>query len=890
MRWKRYFRRGREDERASREIEAYLEIETEQNIARGMTPEEARYVALRKLGSTRRVREEVHHMNSIGVLETLGQDLKYGLRMLRKSPGFTAVAVLTLALGIGANTAIFSIVNAVFLRPLPFPHADRLFLVDRVGNQFGGPSLSMALFLEWQRHATMFEHFALLGWREDAVLTGAGEPERIPSTVVSTEFLPAISAQPALGRNFRPEEGRVGGEQVVIVSDDLWRSRFAGDPSIVGRAVTLDGEPYTIIGVLPRGFEVPIPGARGAQIWFPIQLPATSQDPANGGKLAVGLLKAGLSPEQAAATLTPALADLRTRFPKMFMPGEKAHLDPLRKFLGEWAGPAPLLLFGAVGLVLLIACANVANLSLVRSTSRQREMAVRVAIGAGRHRIARQLLTESILQALLGGAAGVVVCYASFRVIVGLVPAEAQMPHVGEYQIDATVLMFALVLSLLTGIIFGFAPALGASRVDLNASLQTAGPRAGSGLRRRLLQGLAVSEIAISVVLLIGAALALESFASLVHVSPGFDTNYLTSVEFALSAKRYDTPEKRAAFIDQATTRIAALPGAESAAMVNSLPMTEGPDILLSIEGRSEQPNEPLGAEFRIISPGYFHTLRIPLERGRTFSGADNANSQPVVIINRAMARAYWPRGDAMGQHIWVGKPMGPRYTEPSAREIVGVVSDIREMTLAEPPLPTMYIPAGQTRGNSAGYLMVRSERADALPAAAIRRALLQFDPEHPVGDIKTMEQTITASLTDWRFRAILLGVFGGLALFIATIGVYGVISYGVAQRMHEIGVRMALGAERRDILRLILGQGARLAMVGVLIGIVATAGVARLMASILYGVHDAQPAMLYGVKATDPVTFAATSLLLLIVAVVACHVPARRAMRVDPMIVLRYE
>ena len=888
MGWNRYFRRQREDERLSREMEEYLEIEAEQNVARGMKPEEARFAAVRKLGSMRRIREEVHAMNSIGFLETLGQDLKYGLRMLRKSPGFTVVAVLTLALGIGANTAIFSIVNAVFLRPLPFPHSERIFVVDRVGNRIGGHSISMAIFLAWQRDATMFDHFSALGWRDDAILSGAGEPERVPSAMASTEFLLAIGAQPAIGRNFRPEEGRVGDTHVVIVSDSLWRSRFGGDPAIVGRAITLDSEPYTIIGVLPRGFEVPVPGAHGAQIWFPWQLPTASQDPSNGGMLAVGLLKAGANPEQAVAALTPPLDGLRARFPNMFAPGEKAHLVPLRKFLGDWAGPAPLLLLGAVGLVLLIACANVANLSLARSTSRRREIAVRVAIGAGRPRIARQLLTESILLALMGGAAGVVASYASFRLILGLVPTEIQMPHVGGYQIDATVLAFALVLSLATGIIFGFAPAVGASRVELNASLQEAGPRAGSGQHGRFRQGLAVSEIAISVVLLIGAALALESFASLVHVSPGFDTSNLSSVQFAFSPKQYDTPEKRAAFIDQATARLAAIPGAECAAMVNSLPMREGPDILIGIEGRLGEPNETLGAEYRVITHGFFHTLRIPLERGRTFSDADNANSRPVLIINRTMARAYWPRGDAMGQHVWIGKGMGPQYTEPSPREVVGIVGDIHEMTLAEPPEPTMYIPASQVARNSGGYFVVRSETAGSVPATEIRSALLKIDPANPPMEISSMEQTVAASLVDWRFRAVLLSIFGGLALFIATIGVYGVMSCGVAQRMHEIGVRMALGAERRDVLRLVLGQAARLAIVGVLTGIVATAGLVRLMAS--YGVGGQQPAMLYGVKATDPLTFAGTSLFLLVVAVVACYVPARRAMRVDPIVVLRYE
>ena len=881
MRWSRFFRRHDEDEELSREIQAHIQIETDQNITRGMPPDEARSAAMRKLGNTRRIREEVHRMNTIGFLETLGQDLRYGLRMLWRSPGFTAIAVLTLALGIGANTAIFSIVDAVFLRPLPVPHADRIYVIDRVGNRYGGHSISMAIFVAWQREATMFEHFALAHGRGDASLTGAGEPEGVPSALVSTEFLSTLGVKPALGRDFHADEGRLGGPHVVILSDSLWRNRFGGDPAILGRGITLDGEVYTVMGVLPRGLDVPIPIVHAAQIWFPFQLPASSQDPSNGDQLAIGLLKPGIRPAQAAAALTPPLQRLRGEFPNMFMPNEQAHLEPLHAFLADWAGPAPLLLFGAVGLVLLIACANVANLALARATSRQREMAIRLAIGAPRRRIGRQLLTESVLLALLGGAAGVLVCYATFHLMLGLVPTDFDMPHVGAYQIDGTVLLFALSLSLITGLIFGIMPAIGASRIDLNASLQETGPRAGSGRRGRLRQTLAVSEIAISAVLLIAAALALESFASVVRVPPGFDTVNLSSVEFELSQKQYDTPEKRENFIEQANARLASLPGAESAAMVNSLPLQMGPDILISIEGRPDldQSDHEAAAEYRVISPSFFHTLGIGFERGRVFTDADNAKSEPVLIINRAMAREYWPNGDAIGRHVWIGKPMGPRYTEPAPREIVGIVADIHELTLAEPPLPTMYLPAAQAPRNAGGYFVVRSKQAGALSATAIRSALIGLDPLHPPGQIRSMEQTISASLTDWRFRAVLLAIFGGLALFIATIGVYGVVSYWVAQRTHEIGIRMTLGAERSNVLRLVLGQGLGLALVGVLAGVAAASQLMRLMAD-----------MVYGVKATDPLTFAGTSLLLLVVALLACYVPARRAMRVDPMVALRHE
>lgn len=889
--WRKPWRKGKFEQEMGEELRFHLERQVAANIAAGMAPREAQRQARLKLGTMEGVKADCREQRRGFWLESLGADVRYGLRMLRKSPGFTGVAVLTLALGIGANTAIFSIVNAVFLRPLPFPHANRIFLVHRVGNNFGGQSISMPIFLAWRSRADMFEHLALLQWHSDAILAGAGQPEPIPSTVISTEFLSALGVQPAMGRDFRPDEGFIGGPRGVLISNDLWRNRFASDPDTLGREITLDGEGYTIIGVLPRGLDIPIPGAHGAQIFFPAQIPATSQDPSNGARLAIGLLKQGASPEEAAAKLTPSLALLRTQFPKMFGAGERVQLTSLRDFLRDWAGPAPLFLFGAVGLVLLIACANVANLTLSRSTSRQHEMAIRVAIGAGRRRIARQLLTESVLLSLLGGILGVVACYASFRLMLGFVPAYIDMPHVGAYQIDATVLGFALVLSVVTGVVFGFAPALGASRVDLNASLQEAGPRAGSGQQDKLRKTLAISEIAISVVLLIGAALALESFASLIRVHPGFDAGNVTAAQFSLSGKQYGTPVKRSAFIHEAIDRLAGLPGVESASMIDTIPLRQGSDTLINIEGRRDNPKEVLGAEIRWISPGFFDTVRVPLLRGRTFSASDNENSQPVVIIDQAMARAYWPKGDALGAHIWIGRGLGPKFAEPAAREVVGIVGSAREVSLAQAPWPTMYIPSDQERNGVAwGYFLVRCGNAKALSAGIIRSTLLKLDPANPPSEVAPLEQAVSASLTDWRFRAVLLGVFAGLALFIAMIGVYGVISYSVAQRTHEIGIRVALGAGAKDVLQLILGQGARLALAGVAIGIAIALGLARVAAGVLYGVQYEQPPMLYGVRATDPVTISGVAILLAAVALLACWIPARRAMRVDPIAALRHE
>jgi len=878
LRFRSLFRKGRVEQELTDELRFHLEKLIEENIARGMTPEEARYAALRELGGLEQIKEECRDARGVNYIESFVQDVRYGLRQLRRSPGFTIVAVLTLALGIGANTAIFSVVNAIFLRPLPFPQAARIYLVRRVGNWFGGGSISFPIYLAWQEEQRFFEHLALVQWMNDSTLTGNGEPERVPSAGASTELFSLLGVQPALGRDFNPEEGRPGGTNVVILSDSLWRTRFGADRDILGGTITLNDAPYTVIGVLPRGFELPIPGVRNAELWFPVQVPLTSNDPSNGGLLCLGLLKANWTPAEAEAALTPPLAELRREFPKMFAPDERAHVQPLRSFLADWAGPAPLLLFGAVTLVLLIACANVASLTLVRSTSRQREIAIRTSIGAGRGRITRQLLTESVLLALLGGGLGVLACHASFDVILSLIPAD--LPHVGAIKFDRQVLIFALLLSFITGIVFGIVPAVSASRGDLNAGLKEASVQIGLSGHGRLRNALVVSEVSISLVLLIGAALALESFVKLMRVPPGFDPHNLLTFKVTLPGKKYDTPAKRAAFFGQAVTDISTLPGIDRAALVSVPPLEGGPDILFSIEGAGvPQSSENLGAEFRFVGSGYFQTLRIPLLRGRPFSASDNTETEPVVIINQTMAKMYWPDQNPLGQRIWVGKPMGPAETEPAPREIVGIVSDIREMSLAEPAVPTMYIPYPQHPQADEAYFVIRSRLNPLALFPDVRSTVQRLGPGLPLAEVRTMEQILAGSLTDWRFHAILLGAFGALALFIAAIGIYGVISYSVAQRTHEIGIRMALGAGARDILTMVVREGAILAVIGIAVGLFAAFGLTRLMTSLLYGV-----------RATDPLTFVAVSLLLTGVALLASYIPARRATKVDPMVALRYE
>ncbi len=810
---------------------------------------------------------------------TLIHDLKYGLRMMAKNPGFTAVAVVTLALGIGANTAIFSVVNAILLRPLPFPHADRIYVVDRIDNRIGGFSVSLPIYLAWQKKQGLFDSFALLAWKDDSTLTGDGLPERIPSAGASTELFSLLGVHPELGRDFRPEEGRPGGANVVILSDSLWRSRFGANPNVLGQTIRLNGQPYTIVGVLPRGFQVPVPGMRDAELWLPVQVPLISNDPSNGGLLCLGLLKKNVALAQAEVALTPPLSDLRQEFPDMFSPNERAHLVRLRTFLADWAGPVPLLLFGAAGLVLLIACVNVANLTLARSASRQREFAVRAALGAGRPRIVRQRLTESVLLAVFGGTCGVLACYASFNLILALVPAD--LPRVGALQMDGDVLVFALLLSVLTGIVFGLAPALGACRADLGASLNEANPRVGSSGRGRLRSVLAASEVAISLVLLIGAALALESLALLMDVRPGFDPGNLLKFNVSLPQKKYETPAKRSVFFDQALARVRALRGVEQAALVNVLPLEGGPDLLFSIEGGSEssQPGTALGADYRVISSGFFRTMRIPLLRGRPFSESDNASAEPVAVINHEMAKMYWPHQDPIGQRIWIGKPMGPAWTEPSPREIVAIVGDIRERSLASQPEPTMYIPYAQQPQAGQAFFVVRTRQMPLASVPELRNAMREVDADLPLAQIKTMEEVLSASLTDWRFHTILLLAFGGLALFIAAIGIYGVISYSVAQRTHEFGVRMALGAKQGDVLKLVVRQGFKVTLIGVALGLSGAFALTRVLASLLYGIRP-----------TDPFTFAVVTLLLTVVGVLASYIPARRATNVDPMVALRYE
>jgi putative ABC transport system permease protein len=863
-----------------RELKDHLELDAETKMDGGMRADEARYAAQRDFGNTAMVKEVTREMWAWNFLARFLQDVKYGLRLIGRNPGFTAVAILTLALGIGANTAIFSIVNAVFLRPLPFPDSDRVFVVARSNNRIGGNSISYPIYLAWKEQQGLFDSLGLATYQGNPTVAGHGDPERVPAYAISIDVLPMLGTKPAIGRGFQPEEAKPGAPRAALLSDAFWRRKFSADPSIVGQVISINGIPHVIEGVMPAGFEFPLPVARDVQVWRLYQVPVSSHDPTNIA-FCIGRLAPGVSRVQAEAALTVPFKGLHDQYEKMIAADERGKLITLHEFVAGRAGTAPLILLGAVGLVLLIACANVANLLLARATSRKREIAVRAALGATRSQLLWQLLTESVLLGLAGGLAGILVCYASFNSILSLVPAN--LPHVGAIQLDGKVLVFSLALGILTGLIFGLAPAMQASAVDLQSSLKEGTSGGGYGKKRgRLRSALVVSEVGMSLVLLVGAALLFQSFLGLLHTKTGFDSHNVMKFEVALPrGAAYDSKAKRLAFFDSLDAKLSSLPGVQQVSYASVLPFAPGaPDMLYSVEGDKKFDGKSYDAGFRFVNQDYFRSLHIPIVRGREFTNADSSDAEPVVLINEAMAREIWPDSDPIGQHIWLGKPMGKDSTEPAPRRIVGVVGDIYERSLWEEPESLMYIPYPQSNGGSdSTTFVVRASQDPAGLAPAIRENLRALAPDLPLSGLGTLDDLVTASLVDRRFPTILLSLFGAVALLIAAVGVYGVISYSVAQRTHEIGIRVALGASRGRILGMVLSQGMRLAAIGAVLGLIALHWLTRLLIDLLYGIRP-----------SDPLTLAGATLALLAVAFLACWIPARRATRIDPLIALRYE
>jgi putative ABC transport system permease protein len=802
-------------------------------------------------------------------MNTLLQDLRYGMRMLIKHPFFTLVAMLALALGIGANTAIFNVVNAVLLRPLPFEKPEQLVSVyekrvklNRLRNVVSSPD-----FIDWENQNHVFENLAAYTG-DNFNLTGADEPVRIVGTTASGKFFKVLGVKPLLGRTFTDEEDKAGAPHVVVLSHAFWQRRFGSDAGIIGKPLTFNGESYTVIGVMPQRFDFP---DRKSEMWTPLALD-TSQ-PLNRGSHylnVVGRLKEGVALAQAQAEMETIAARLEQQYPDKNT-GHSVNIFPLYEEVVGQVRPALWVLMGAVGFVLLIACANVANLSLARSATRNKELAIRTALGASRLRVVRQLLTESLLLAGLGGVCGLLLALWGTEALVAIIPVET--PRVNEIGMDWRVLGFAFGISLLTGLIFGLLPALQASKPDLNESLkESSRGAAGSfhGSRARSL--LIVSEVALSLVLLIGAGLMLKSFVRLREINPGFNPENVLAMEISLSPAKYKEVEKQVLFFGQIIERARALPGVQAAGATAGLPLGgQYAARYFGIEGRPPQPaGEGFNANYNIVSSNYFRTLGIPLLRGRDIDDRDVQSSTHVVVVNEALARRYFPNEDALGQHIAIG--------DATASEIVGVVGDVHNTSLEAETKPEMYFPYTQDPIPFMTLTMRSTADTQSL-AAAMQREVRAIDRDQPIYNIRMMNEVLAESVSSRRVTMLLLGLFASLSLLLAMVGIYGVISYTVTQRTKEIGIRLALGARASDVMRLIVGQGMLPVLIGVGIGLAAAFALTRVMSSLLFSV-----------SATDPLTFIGVSLLLALVALVACLIPARRATKVDPMVALRYE
>jgi putative ABC transport system permease protein len=804
------------------------------------------------------------------------QDLRYGARMLLKRPSFTVVALLTLAFGIGANTAIFTVVNAALLRPLPFREPDRLVHLweSTPQNQFGEREASYPDYLDWKAGTQTFE--GLAGYsRRSFALTGRETPDRFEGAAVTDGFFQVLGVAPVLGRGFQPGEDKAGAARLVILSHGLWQRRFGGDPNILGQSLVLDGNNYTVIGVLPQSFQFAPAGA--AELWVPLnpsqgQMSRRFQHWLN----IVGRLKQGVTFEQARAEMSVVAASIAQQYPDSHT-GTGIRLIALHEQITGKVRPILLILLGAVGFVLLIACANVANLMLARASARQKEIAIRTAMGASRWRLIRQLLTESVLLALMGGGIGLLLAQWGVDLLVAAIPQSqlSSMPYLQGLGLDARVLLFALAVSLVTGIVFGLAPAFQSSKLNLLESLKDGGRTSGIHVRQGLRNSLVVAEIAIALVLLVGAGLMMKSLFRLLAVDPGFNPDHLLTMHVSLPTVKYPEDGNVIAFHQQLLERIENLPGVTGVGSVSVLPLLGGDTTRLVVEGRPvPPPGEELEANYRDVSNSYFRTMGVPVIRGREFTDLDKQGTPEVVIINQTMANRLFPGQDPVGQHLAFAN------NQVKGLEIVGVVGDEKVTRLDSATTPVLYVSFLQDPSRTLNLVVRTTSDPEAISGAA-RGAIQSLDADLAVFGVSTMERLISNSPSTFlrRYPAFLIGVFAGVALLLAMVGIYGVISYTVTQRTHEIGVRMALGAQRSDIFKMILGQGLMLTLAGVGCGLLAALVLTRFLSS-----------MLFGVTATDPLTYAAVSLPLVLIAMLASYIPARKATRVDPMVALRYE
>jgi putative ABC transport system permease protein len=815
------------------------------------------------------------------------KDAKYSIRMFWQMPGFTVAAVAALALGIGANTAIFSIVNTVLLRPVPFPDADRLIVFETAGPEGGFTAGSPAKFQHWRGQTAVVQDVA--AYRSNIVnYTGEGLPQQLRAEQVSADYFRLFGAPIQRGRTFAPEEDRPGGERVAVLSHALWAQRFGANPDIIGRAIPLSGEPHVVVGIVGPEFDVSEFGPP-PELWIPFQLDPHSADQGHFFSVAARL-KTGVTLEQAKARLKLSTDEYNRKYPNALQRGTGFDVVPMREAMVSEVKPTLWILLGAVSFVLLIACANVANLLLVRATSRKREIAIRAAIGAGRARIIRQLLTESVLLSLAGGVLGLVLGTVGIRALLAI--NTAGLPRVGEngavVALDWRVLAFTVAVAVGTGLLFGLVPALHASRSDLSATLKESAGRSGTGFRQNMTRSvLVVAEVALALVLLVGSALLVRTAVALRTVDPGFDAANVLTMRMSLSESRYTKSENVELAVRQGVERIRAIPGVVQASATCCVPLEGGYGLPFAIVGRPLK-DGPFhgGGGWLTVSSGYFEVFGIPVRRGRVFSERDTAKSPPVVIINEAMARQFWPKGDPLRDRVVIGRGVMREFAGEPERQIIGIVANVRDGGLNNDPQPTMYIPQPQVP-DAANALnvkitpiawVIRTERDPYSVRIPVEEALRQATGL-PVSEVRTMGEVITRSTSRQRFNMWLMTVFGASALLLAAIGIYGLMAYSVEQRTQEIGIRLALGATATQVKNMVVLQGMRLAGAGVVVGIAAAFGLARLISSLLFGV-----------RASDPGVFVGAPVVLAAVAFLAAWIPARRASRVDPIDALRYE